>query len=151
MHAKAFKQSIIHSKKKKTTHSIIKKRLPSLPTWRHPCTSCSRINIRWMRVSVSIVLVPRYKLSLCHTPIKHDLLGFLGIWGLCVWVAWLRVQKVHIIWYQSLASLIWLYSFISCIFVFTFRINFSVSSVFRVWYCFKSFSVRLSSSYVILD
>jgi hypothetical protein len=23
-----------------------------------------------------IVLVPRYKLSLCHTPIKHDLLGF---------------------------------------------------------------------------
>jgi hypothetical protein len=26
-----------------------------------------------------IVLVPRYKLSLCHTPIKPDLLGFLGI------------------------------------------------------------------------
>jgi hypothetical protein len=26
-----------------------------------------------------IVLVPRYKLSLCHTPIKLDLLGFLGI------------------------------------------------------------------------
>jgi hypothetical protein len=26
-----------------------------------------------------IVLVPRYKLSLCHTPIKHDLLGFPGI------------------------------------------------------------------------
>jgi len=25
------------------------------------------------------VLVPRYKLSLCHTPIKPDLLGFLGI------------------------------------------------------------------------
>jgi hypothetical protein len=25
------------------------------------------------------VLVPRYKLSLCHTPIKLDLLGFLGI------------------------------------------------------------------------
>ena len=24
----------------------------------------------------SIVLVPRYKLSLCHTPIKPDLLGF---------------------------------------------------------------------------
>jgi hypothetical protein len=23
--------------------------------------------------------VPRYKLSLCHTPIKPDLLGFLGI------------------------------------------------------------------------
>jgi len=27
----------------------------------------------------SIVLVPRYKLSLCHTPIKPDLLGFPGI------------------------------------------------------------------------
>jgi len=26
-----------------------------------------------------IALVPRYKLSLCHTPIKTDLLGFLGI------------------------------------------------------------------------
>jgi hypothetical protein len=26
-----------------------------------------------------IVLVPRYKLSLCHTPIKPDLLGFLEI------------------------------------------------------------------------
>jgi hypothetical protein len=27
----------------------------------------------------SIVLVPRYKLFLCHTPIKPDLLGFPGI------------------------------------------------------------------------
>jgi len=26
-----------------------------------------------------IVVVPRYKLSLCHTPIKPDLLGFPGI------------------------------------------------------------------------
>ena len=26
-----------------------------------------------------IVLVPRYKLSLCHTPIRPDLRGFLGI------------------------------------------------------------------------
>jgi len=26
-----------------------------------------------------IVLVPRYKLSLCHTSIKPDLLGFSGI------------------------------------------------------------------------
>jgi hypothetical protein len=26
-----------------------------------------------------IVLEPKYKLSLCHTPIKPDLLGFLGI------------------------------------------------------------------------
>jgi len=34
-----------------------------------------------------IVLVPNYKLSLCHTPIKLDLLGFPGIdvsaCGLC--------------------------------------------------------------------
>jgi hypothetical protein len=29
--------------------------------------------------SFSIVLVPMYKLSLCHTPIKPDLLGFPGI------------------------------------------------------------------------
>jgi len=27
----------------------------------------------------SIMLVPKYKLSLCHTPIKPDLLGFPGI------------------------------------------------------------------------
>jgi hypothetical protein len=37
--------------------------------------------------SFLIVLVPRYKLSLCHTPIKPDLLGFPGIdvfaCGLC--------------------------------------------------------------------
>ena len=34
-----------------------------------------------------IVLVPRYRLSLCHTPIKPDFLGFSGIGvfacGLC--------------------------------------------------------------------
>jgi hypothetical protein len=29
--------------------------------------------------SFLIVLVPNYKLSLCHTPIKPDLLGFPGI------------------------------------------------------------------------
>jgi len=34
-----------------------------------------------------IVLVPRYKLSLCHTPIKPDLLGFSGI---CVFACGLR-------------------------------------------------------------
>ena len=34
-----------------------------------------------------IVLVPRYKLSLCHTPINPDLLGFPGIG---VFVCWLR-------------------------------------------------------------
>jgi len=31
-----------------------------------------------------VVLVPRYKLSSCHTPIKLDLLGFLGIVSLRV-------------------------------------------------------------------
>jgi hypothetical protein len=52
--------------------------------------------------SFPIVLVSRYKLSLCHTPIKPDLLDFSGI---DVFV-WPRAQEVHIIWYQSLASLI---------------------------------------------
>jgi len=31
-----------------------------------------------------IVLVLRYKLSLCHTPIKPNLLGFPGLVSLCV-------------------------------------------------------------------
>ena len=39
-----------------------------------------------------IVLVPRYKLSLCHTPIKPDLFGFLGI-GVFAWG--LRDHEVH--------------------------------------------------------
>ena len=34
-----------------------------------------------------IMLVPRYKLALCHTAIKPDLLGFLGI---DVFACWLR-------------------------------------------------------------
>jgi hypothetical protein len=33
-----------------------------------------------------IVLVPGYKLSLCHTPIKPNLLGFPGI-SVFAWVA----------------------------------------------------------------
>jgi hypothetical protein len=33
----------------------------------------------FMGSSFPLVLVPRYKLSLCHTPIKPDLLGFPGI------------------------------------------------------------------------
>ena len=33
------------------------------------------------------MLVSRYKLSFCHTPIKPDLLSFPGI-DVCVWVAW---------------------------------------------------------------
>jgi hypothetical protein len=73
-----------------------------------------------------IVLVPRYNLYLCDTSIKPDLLGFPGIWCLCVWVAWPRVQVVRMIWYQSLAPLIRLYPFISCIFVFTFHVKFSL-------------------------
>ena len=40
-----------------------------------------------------IVLVPRYKLSLCHTPIKPDLLGFPGIG---VFVCGLRDHEVRI-------------------------------------------------------
>jgi len=35
------------------------------------------IFVRWSLFP--IVLVPRYKLTLCHTPIKLDLLGFPGI------------------------------------------------------------------------
>jgi hypothetical protein len=36
------------------------------------------IFVRW-GFPFPIVLVPKYKLSLCHTPIKPDLLGFWGI------------------------------------------------------------------------
>ena len=39
---------------------------------------CESIFVGW-GFSFPIVLVPRYKLSLCHTPIKPDLLGFPGI------------------------------------------------------------------------
>jgi len=39
------------------------------------------------------VLVPRHKLSLCHTPIKPDLLGFPGI---DVFACGLRDREVHI-------------------------------------------------------
>ena len=41
----------------------------------------------------SIVLVPRYKLSLCHTPIKPDLLGFPRIG---VFACGLRDHEVYI-------------------------------------------------------
>ena len=37
--------------------------------------------------SFPIVLVSIYELSLSHTPIKPDLLGFSRNRGLCVWVA----------------------------------------------------------------
>ena len=42
-----------------------------------------------------IVLVPRYKLSLCQTPIKSDLLGFPGI---SVFACGLRDHEVRINW-----------------------------------------------------
>jgi hypothetical protein len=54
---------------------------------------CGVILILLVRESISLgggflfplVMVLRYKLFLCHTAIKPDLLGFLGI-GVCVWV-----------------------------------------------------------------
>jgi hypothetical protein len=58
------------------------------------------------------VLVPRYKLSLCHTPIKPDLLGFPGIG---VFACGLRdhvitrfastiIQPLQSIWFSMLNS-----------------------------------------------
>jgi hypothetical protein len=44
----------------------------------HILLVCESIFVGW-GFPFPIVLVPRYKLSLCHTPIKPDLLGFLGI------------------------------------------------------------------------
>jgi hypothetical protein len=51
-----------------------------------------------------IVLVPWYKLSLCHTPIKPDLLGFLEI-GIFVW--WLRNHVIKR--FASFGIRAWLY------------------------------------------
>ena len=76
-----------------------------------------------------IVVVPRYKLSLCHILIKLDLLGFLGI-GV---FAWPCDHEVRIIWYLSLAPLIRLYPseiFVSC----CFRKNSIVSNFFFSWF-----------------
>ena len=71
--------------------------------------------------------MPRYKLSWCYTPIKPDLLGFPGIDVF----AWPHDHEVRIIWYQSLALLIRLYPFISCIFVyFIFHVNFSLCHLY---------------------
>jgi hypothetical protein len=47
------------------------------------------------------VLVSRYKLSLCHTPIKPDLLGFPGIG---VFACWLRdhvITRLASLTYQN--------------------------------------------------
>jgi len=83
------------------------------------------IFVRW-GFPFLIVLVPRYKLSLCHTPIKPDLLGFPRI---DVFVCQLLdhvFKGFTLFWYQSFAPLIRLYHFISYIFVFTFHVNFSL-------------------------
>jgi len=72
-----------------------------------------------------IVLMPKYNLSLCHTPIKPDLLGFswIGVF------AWPHDHEFRIIWYQSLAPLTRLYP--SEIFVSSwFRKNSLVSNFF---------------------
>jgi hypothetical protein len=55
------------------------------------------------------VLVPRYKLSLCHTPIKPDLLGFSGTG---VFACEMRDHEIHIIWYQSLPTEPWVDIFV---------------------------------------
>jgi len=51
--------------------------------------------------SFPIVLVPRYKLSLCHTPIKPDLLGFRGIgvfaYGLCDHEVRINHHRLHLL------------------------------------------------------
>jgi hypothetical protein len=72
------------------------------------------IFVRWGFV-FPIFLVPRYKLYLCHTRIKPDLLCFSRIG---VFSCGLRDHEVRIIRYQILAPLIRLYPFISCIFLF---------------------------------
>ena len=58
--------------------------------------------------SFPIVLVSKYKLSLCHTPIKPDLLGFLGIG---VFVCELRDHMITRLYYnyQALKSILSLY------------------------------------------
>ena len=48
------------------------------------------------------MLVPRYKLSLCHTPIKPDLLGFPGIG---VFACGLHDHEVRITEFQDLSGL----------------------------------------------
>jgi hypothetical protein len=57
------------------------------------------------------VLVPGYKLSLCHTPIKPDLLGFPGIGVFACGLCDHMIIYERNFWYQSLAPLIRLYPF----------------------------------------
>jgi len=83
------------------------------------------IFIRW-GFPFPIVLVSRYKLYLCHTPIKPDLLGFPGI---SVFTCALRDHEVCIIWYRSLAPLIRLYPSEICV-SYYFRKNTLVSNFF---------------------
>jgi len=69
-----------------------------------------------------IVLVPRYKLSLCHTSIKPDLLGFLGI-GVTMW-SWGSYHLVSEL--GSINQVISFWIFCSC----CFRKNSLVSNFF---------------------
>jgi len=59
-----------------------------------------------------IVLVPRYKLSLCHTPIKPDLLGFPGISVF----AWSRGSRHLVSELGSISQVISFCNFHSCCF-----------------------------------
>jgi len=64
-----------------------------------------------------IVLLPRYKFCLCHTPIKPDLCGFPGIG---VFACGLRdhvITRFASFWYQSLAPLIRLYIILKFLFL----------------------------------
>jgi len=64
------------------------------------------IFVRW-GFPFPIVLVPRYKLSLYHS-YQTWLIGFPGIWCLCVWVTWLCVQEVRITSTSQLHPLLYL-------------------------------------------
>jgi len=59
-----------------------------------------------------IVSVPRYKLSLCHTPIKPDLLGFPGIG---VFACGLRDHVITRLASSSCTYQRWWLSFVMCI------------------------------------
>jgi len=98
------------------------------------------IFVRWGFV-FSIVLVPRYKLYLCHTRIKPDLLCFSRIG---VFACGLRDHEVRIIRYQILAPLIRLYPFISCIFFLSYVLFVSGLILFQISFGHIIFFLRYS-------
>jgi len=103
------------------------------------------IFVRWGFV-FSIVLLPKYKLYLCHTPIKPDLLCFPKIDVF----AWSRDHEIHIIGYRSLAPFgITLLSgnilFISCMFFVSGLILFQISFGHIVFFLRCSWLVALKS------